>query len=697
MKNIFILLFTICSSSSLFAQLSGTYTIDKSAPSSSTNFVSFNAATDSLISQGISGDVELSVASGSGPYTEQVTVPYINGSGNYSLTIDGNEEELNFADSTSFGKYVISYDSAKNCVLKNLTIKSLSVKRTPICIEIQNGCENITIENNDIFGPKRSSFNHHFTVGISVADSIYINDYGTPYPDDPAYLSTINGNSTTINIKGNTVKDAMFGIVAMYNDEYRGSNIIQDNIIIDFAYMGILVGGGNDTIRRNDISRPTIGNVDFSNEGIFAINAAGGDYNGALIISENLIHTILGESTGGSTGTWNRVAIASDGRKRIGVFGYLATTRSYNVRIENNIIRMLDVNYGNLIVSNNSGDIDILSNDISYNSSKDLSEDITGILVDGRGQHNSSSNVNIANNKVSIMYSGQTLYGWQFLRGIDARSVFNSTNISNNIVSITASNVSVSNTTKDNGIEAISCDGNEDTKYLLAYNTIVTKHINDSISDTKAFYLGNGDHSLTNNLVSFENLTSKGTFISSYDNALWTATHNSIHYTDSLIFSNDYGTTNNTYKLSDFDAVSGGANILENPNFVDAASGDYRPTNTNILNGGMYIPSVLVDHYGATRLTSTPDIGAIEVFTQNPLSVEDIQESDILLYPNPTLGIVQISTTESIREVTVYNTNGQITLIGNGNTLDLSGCSRGLYIVKVETAKGVFNKKLLVN
>jgi hypothetical protein len=91
---------------------SGTYTIDKNSPASSTNFVSFGAAV-AAISCGTAGPVTFNVVSGSGPYNEQVTISQINtNSATNTITFNGNGNTLTFGATTSTAPNTLSLNGA---------------------------------------------------------------------------------------------------------------------------------------------------------------------------------------------------------------------------------------------------------------------------------------------------------------------------------------------------------------------------------------------------------------------------------------------------------------------------------------------------------------------------------------------------------------------------------------------------------
>ena len=84
-----------------------------------------------------------------------------------------------------------------------------------------------------------------------------------------------------------------------------------------------------------------------------------------------------------------------------------------------------------------------------------------------------------------------------------------------------------------------------------------------------------------------------------------------------------------------------------------------------------------------------------------PVSVANIiDENSIKIYPNPSHGSFTVEG-ETIENITVFNVNGQVVKeIQNtklNSLINITNLDKGFYIIKVETKKGVINKKLSVN
>lgn len=74
-------------------------------------------------------------------------------------------------------------------------------------------------------------------------------------------------------------------------------------------------------------------------------------------------------------------------------------------------------------------------------------------------------------------------------------------------------------------------------------------------------------------------------------------------------------------------------------------------------------------------------------------------ESAINLFPNPVSDILTIELPSStvIEKVSMYNAIGQKSLETNQSKIDMSSLAKGIYVIKFETNKGTFHKKLIKN
>ena len=84
--------------------------------------------------------------------------------------------------------------------------------------------------------------------------------------------------------------------------------------------------------------------------------------------------------------------------------------------------------------------------------------------------------------------------------------------------------------------------------------------------------------------------------------------------------------------------------------------------------------------------------------TEAALSIEDFEQSAVAISPNPTSGILNITSVEKAN-YRLLNTKGQVlkkgTLTVGKNKIDISSFAEGLYLLKIKTSKGRFTKKVV--
>jgi hypothetical protein len=65
------------------------------------------------------------------------------------------------------------------------------------------------------------------------------------------------------------------------------------------------------------------------------------------------------------------------------------------------------------------------------------------------------------------------------------------------------------------------------------------------------------------------------------------------------------------------------------------------------------------------------------------------------LYPNPVTSTLTIQTALTIQGVTVTDLTGKTVLTGKTANLDLSGLTKGGYLIQIATDKGLITKQIV--
>ena len=75
--------------------------------------------------------------------------------------------------------------------------------------------------------------------------------------------------------------------------------------------------------------------------------------------------------------------------------------------------------------------------------------------------------------------------------------------------------------------------------------------------------------------------------------------------------------------------------------------------------------------------------------------VEEAEELQVSIYPNPTKGIVAVEA-EGLREVVVLDMQGRVVMKGCGSRVDLSAMASGTYLLRIITEKGVATRRVML-
>ena len=94
--------------------------------------------------------------------------------------------------------------------------------------------------------------------------------------------------------------------------------------------------------------------------------------------------------------------------------------------------------------------------------------------------------------------------------------------------------------------------------------------------------------------------------------------------------------------------------------------------------------------------------GEEKTFTTLQVGINDYDLNNVVVYPNPTKGTVQIQNTESrIQNVEVYDAYGKLLNVVNVNdntaAIDLTNYAAGTYFVKIMTENGMVTKRVVKN
>ena len=248
MKNQFLLLLFLLTSSFAFSQLSGNYTINGSAAASATNYQNFASAVSDLASgtrsdggtpngAGVSGPVTFTIAAGT--YNESISIPNITGSSaTNSITFDGvdpTNRKITTASTTAYSA-TIELNNADWVKIRNLNVENTGASYG-YGIKFINDSYQCEITGCVIDLPAGATSNYQ--VGIMVGN--YYTQYANSAEDliidnneinGGRYNMVLNGSSgyftPGIEVTNNVMRDAYFSGIRTY---YLQQFLIENNDI----------------------------------------------------------------------------------------------------------------------------------------------------------------------------------------------------------------------------------------------------------------------------------------------------------------------------------------------------------------------------------------------------------------------------------------------------------------------------------
>jgi PKD repeat protein len=336
------------------------------------NYTSFTAAVNDLVSKGISGPVQFVVASGT--YNEQITIPTIAGVSATDTILfrsasgDSTTVILNFSSTGSGDNFVARFTGASRITFRSLTLRNQGTSFSR-CAVLDGGngyirfhrCEFVsgvgnTSSTNHVLVWSPNSVNDtyirlHNNRFVSSGNSIY-NAGGTANTSQPGwevvgnrfdefhyhgvYLNQCPGAIVHGNTFSNNVASASTSSYSIYLINATGTAKVSNNIIDSRGYTGIYMG--SITATSFDPSQVFNNMISINGGSAIGIYLSGGSNVNAYHNSVNLYNTGSGTygvyTSGGSAFQFRNNIIANQG---LGYAMYIGTTSAITASNYNNL------------------------------------------------------------------------------------------------------------------------------------------------------------------------------------------------------------------------------------------------------------------------------------------------------------------------------------------------------------------------
>lgn len=371
----------------------------------------------------------------------------------------------------------------------------------------------------------------------------------------------------------------------------------------------------------------------------------------------------------------------------------------------NNLKGYAVYNSGNLVLTATSNGVfvskDLAANYVASNNGLTDSLNVTGFLFAGGKLY--------AGTKTGGVYaSADTGATWTSINtGLANLDIVALVGFGNKLLAATATGAVF--TTDRTTVNWLACTG-------LPANIIPTGFATDTVSHVFLGTNGNGvfmcmdGASFTANNTGLTNLnvsalaiaentlyaaTSGGIFKSGFMNSSWTACNNGLPTLNirSLCASGKFivaGYKGGTYSTYDGGGLWQAPNILLYiPQYADVTAISFTPASSRL-----FIATPANGFY-SNAISELPTTGVNEVFGKNAREVFSV-------FPNPTSGVFTIENKQpnaAIQAVSMYDITGKCVWRGTTGKQNITinmGLMRGLYFVEVQTEKGLFVQKVLV-
>lgn len=303
------------------AMVPNTYTINKGAAASATNFTSFATAADAL-SCGITGPVVFNVVAGSGPYEEQLHLDTIRGtSAVNTITFNGNGNTIHFSSNVTTARGVIMLDGTDHVILDSLTIDATGTGVFGYGVQLMHDADSNVIRRCNIVIPEPRNSTDVIGVVINNGTEDWGDYVGSFADGNLVERCVIAGGYTCIQIiadKGlsfnnrilnNDIKDFYSnGVRTILTDQttIAGNRFSRPNSNYQIYFVGVSASDQSRMVINGNVFTNPFGNDLTNGSGFTAVELNDNRNNttgGVSTVSNNVIYGINGD--GGATAFYN--------------------------------------------------------------------------------------------------------------------------------------------------------------------------------------------------------------------------------------------------------------------------------------------------------------------------------------------------------------------------------------------------------
>ena len=91
------------------------------------------------------------------------------------------------------------------------------------------------------------------------------------------------------------------------------------------------------------------------------------------------------------------------------------------------------------------------------------------------------------------------------------------------------------------------------------------------------------------------------------------------------------------------------------------------------------------------------DLWLVKLSTSTTTNITDLKPTGVSIYPNPTSGIFNISSSDKIDNIQIFNSLGAKIIETKNTQINISNYNKGVYVIKIKTKNTLITKKLILN
>ncbi|PCJ65272.1 MAG: hypothetical protein COA58_10465 [Bacteroidetes bacterium] len=121
---------------------------------------------------------------------------------------------------------------------------------------------------------------------------------------------------------------------------------------------------------------------------------------------------------------------------------------------------------------------------------------------------------------------------------------------------------------------------------------------------------------------------------------------------------------------------------------------DCNDENNTIVGANMRVFQPKNDGLFSAEISSTSCIDTTNCFPFILAGISNTKTMNMVLFPNPTRGKINIQTSQKVKEVIVFDSFGRIIKICHQTEIDLTNLSKGVYIIQIKTDSTSYSRRI---